>query len=475
MVTQKYLPKIGVIVNSIKAFSEQGKRISEKKLFSLYNELKKEKVISPNSVYYQNRVFGPYEINEILDKFISNQVDVIIIFNSAFPNGHIFTTVASNPYLSKIPIIITADLEPDLGDNEWTTNAWCGCIMNNYVAKQLNRYVRLLGGDIGSKEYKRELNMLLNVYRTISLLRKEFIGRFGDAPGGFHSATGNQISYLDKFGIRVDTVDLTAVMNTYKTGIAKGYLGEIKFTENNVKSTMRKMMQNRKISIDTKYIEDGARLYHSFKAIIEANGYTSAVFRCWPEIQSEIIPMTACLSITWLMTEQVVSSAGCESDWPTSVTQSIGYYLTGRPTACLDFVNYTGANEIIQLGHCGVGIAGCMADNEAITEHSVCRVSGIKMGPSLIGQFEYGPKTGINLIQTKEGKFKMLVFVGENDKKTDKKMLYSGCDIRVKEYKKLNELIIEHGFSHHLAVAMSDISKELKELCDYYGIEYITV
>ena len=35
------------------------------------------------------------------------------------------------------------------------------------------------------------------------------------------------------------------------------------------------------------------------------------------------------------------------------------------------------------------------------------------------------------------------------------------------------ELVIEHGFSHHLAMAMTDISKELKTLCEYYGIEYL--
>jgi len=33
----------------------------------------------------------------------------------------------------------------------------------------------------------------------------------------------------------------------------------------------------------------------------------------------------------------------------------------------------------------------------------------------------------------------------------------------------------EHGFSHHLAMAFGDISKELAILCDCYGIEYITL
>jgi len=470
-----FLPKLGVIINSIKAFNEEGKRRVEKKFLKLYEDLKKECLISSDSIYHQERIFGPNEAYEIARKFGKEQVDVIIILNSAFPNGHVFTTIASDPYLLKIPIILTSDLEQNLGNREWTINAWCGCIMNNFVAKQIERYVYLLGGDIGSKEYKEKLKKLLKIYNTISLLRKEFIGRFGDAPGGFHSATGNQLAYLMKFGVKVDTVDLTSVMYTYKTGIAKGYIKESKFDEKDIKETIKKMKLMVKTDVDDKCLEDGARLYHSFKAIIEANGYTSAVFRCWPEIQSEIIPITACLSITWLLTEGIVSSTSCESDWPTSVAQSIGTYLSGKPAACLDFVNYTGANEIVQLGHCGVGIAGCMAEDAKIAYHTVCRQSGTKMGPTLIGQFEYGIKTGINLIQTKQGKFKMLVFTGENSKETSKNMLYSAADIRVKDYKKLNELIIEHGFSHHLAVAFGDISEELEELCKYYDIEYISL
>ena len=152
----------------------------------------------------------------------------------------------------------------------------------------------------------------------------------------------------------------------------------------------------------------------------------------------------------------------------------MGTYLTGRSAACLDFVNYTGGSDILQLGHCGVGVAGCMAKGDCIADHTVARQVGAKLGPTLVGQFEYGPKTGINLIQTKDGKFKMLVFTGENSKDTATNMLYSAADLRYKNYKKLNELIIEHGFSHHLAVSIGDITKELKELCAYYDIEFIS-
>jgi hypothetical protein len=110
----------------------------------------------------------------------------------------------------------------------------------------------------------------------------------------------------------------------------------------------------------------------------------------------------------------------------------------------MDFVNWSDTGDILQLGHCGVGIpcimeptnpvlleeahktknlskelkdkvlSGEIAVTDAIIEHGVSREAGIDLGPSLIGQFQYGIKTGFDIIQTPEGKLKLLVFTGES-------------------------------------------------------------
>jgi hypothetical protein len=66
------------------------------------------------------------------------------------------------------------------------------------------------------------------------------------------------------------------------------------------------------------------------------------------------------------------------------------------------------------------------------------------------------------------------VFTGKSSAKTARNILYSGSDLEVNDYEKLFQLKRDNGFSHHLAVAMGDISKELRELCAHYGIEYIS-
>ena len=100
-----------------------------------------------------------------------------------------------------------------------------------------------------------------------------------------------------------------------------------------------------------------------------------------------------------------------------AILQSIATRLSGRPAAFLDFVNWTSGSEIVQLGHCGVGIAGLMAPNppqvlkavekggvtaavkqrilagelpvnDALIEHGVRRQAGGDSGPTHIGQFQ---------------------------------------------------------------------------------------
>ena len=179
--------------------------------------------------------------------------------------------------------------------------------------------------------------------------------------------------------------------------------------------------------------------------------------------------------MTWLMSKGDVRAASCESDAPTAVMQSLAALLSGQPAACLDFVNYTGRSACVELGHCGVGIAGLMGDDEAIAYKSPDRQGGDpEHAPALIGQFIYGPKTGIAITQTPESKLKVLGFTGTSSPQTAQHKLYSAADVMVDNYQALNTLILQHGFPHHLAVAMRDIRREVGEVCAVLGIEYFS-
>jgi L-fucose isomerase-like protein len=328
------LPKLGLLVNAIGVFGAPAKDRSERALRTLLGELIRSQSIHPESIVTE-RIFGPHEASAAADRFAAARVDLVVIANVAFPNGHVFLTLATHPHLAKIPLAIVAEPEPD--GPEWATNAWCGAIMNNHVARQLDRPIATIPGPFDGAAFGEEFSRLLRVAATIRFLRNDFVCRFGDAPGGFHSATGDQLAFAKVFGTRVDTVDLTAVMETFRTGKASGYLGEATFSDDDVERAASQITTGRRVQVDWAMIRRAARLYHAYRAILRANGYTSAAFRCWPENNEPYIGVSACAAMGLLLANGDVAAAACESDWPTAVAQSIGTLLSGSPAACLDW------------------------------------------------------------------------------------------------------------------------------------------
>ena len=499
-------PRLGVVTNSNGVFNPEGKEYGEQVMRRHFEALKAEGAIALDSVFHAKRIFGYHEAVAVAEEFARSMVDVVLIFNSSFPNGFVFPVIAMHPHLQGVPVIIAGGVEPNtaIGSPEWTTNSICGNDMNNYVAKYIDRHVRFMDGDPESGEFSRELRMLLNCWHVVKALRREYHGRFGDAPAGFHSASGDQLLFFKTFGVIVETVDLLRVKEVYDSMKTRGQKGSETFSEQDINATVKEMQAGRlNLLKDQTMLSRGARMYLALRAIIRAEGFASASMKCWPEIPGESLPLVPCLSIAWALSKRDVTAFGCESDWPVAIVQSIATRLTGEPAAFLDFVNWTAGSEVVQLGHCGVGIGCCMEPTDpallakvqkegvsdelkgrilsgevkvtdALIEHGVSRQAGNVAGPTHIGQFRYGVKTGACIHKTMEGKLKMLVFTGESSPQTARGVLYAAADVRVKNHKKLDALKRAHGFPHHLAVAMGDISRELRELCAFYGIQYVS-
>jgi len=464
-------PRIGIVANSIGVFSDECKQAVETQMRGLFEQLKAAGEISEDSIFHPRRIFGPLEAQDVLDRFIRAKIDALVVLHSAFPQGNAFLTFATDPYLRHIPLLVTAPPEFDLPSKEWSVNACCGMIMNNFVARRIGRPIFTLCGMPSEAGYQAEFRRVLRVARAVREMRRDLLGKFGDAPSGFHSCTGDQLAYAKLFGTRIETVDLSSVLQTYQTGKAKGLLGERSFDDQDVQASFRKITDGREVLCDPEKVRRAARLYHAYKSLIEANGYTSVTVRCWPELMNGHVRLASCLVIGWLLSEGVVRSAACEGDWTTAVAQSIGALLTGKPAVSLDFVNDLAARSTVQLGHCGVGVP-CLMSECRIGEISPDRQAGELSGPTCIGQFEYGPKTGVSIIQD-DGRFKMLAFSGHSGPRTAAGLLISAADIELSCHRRLNELIFEHGFPHHLAVAFGDVAADLKLLCHFYGMEYL--
>lgn len=191
-------PKVGLVINSIGVFDAASKDRSEKALHQYFDELTASGQIDAGSII-SARIFGPHEALAVGDEFAEARVDLVVIANVAFPNGQVFLTLATHPHLARTPLAVVAEPEPE--STEWATNAWCGVIMNNHVARQIGRPVVTLPGPFNSPAFRTTFARMLRVAGTIRFLRRDFLCRFGDAPGGFHSATGDQLGFARVFEI----------------------------------------------------------------------------------------------------------------------------------------------------------------------------------------------------------------------------------------------------------------------------------
>lgn len=121
--TQRPVPKMGLVINSIGVFSPEAKDHSEKVLREYFAQLIASRQIDDHSLITK-RIFGPHEALAVADQLAQAQVDLIVIANVAFPHGHVFLTLATHPQLSQTPLAVIAEPEP--AGSEWATNAWCG-------------------------------------------------------------------------------------------------------------------------------------------------------------------------------------------------------------------------------------------------------------------------------------------------------------------------------------------------------------
>ena len=172
-------PKIGLLINSIGVFNREAKDDSEKAIRQLFSQWLSAGQIAADSIITE-RIFGPHEALAVADRFAAACVDLVVIANVAFPNGQVFLTIATHPHLRQTPLAVIAEPEPV--SPEWATNAWCGVIMNNHVAKEIGRSILTLPGPFNGDEFQTAFARLLRVAGTIGFLRRDLMCRFGEPP-----------------------------------------------------------------------------------------------------------------------------------------------------------------------------------------------------------------------------------------------------------------------------------------------------
>lgn len=500
-------PKIAIVGTSVPKFHPKAKeeiRDATKKMFDQFGA---EGLISDDSIYIPN-CFGQYEVTKIGKKLKAADIDLCLIINTAFPNGGTATILGS--YLQGIPIILSSTPEPNSAkQSDWENNSVCGVLMNNNALNFMGVYHKVLIGFPDSDTYNNSLKLMLKVAYTIREMRNDRLAAFGDRAMGFHaSGINNELVDLKVLGTYVETISLLTVQNVYDSMRCEGSAKTVTFTEDDVQATIQRLRNDRIVLSPDEQLYRSARYYHSFRAIIEANGLTSAAFRCWPEIQGSGVNI--CAAIGLLLSDDIISGGGCERDIGVTMSQSILNHLSGQPAVCLDFIDQFGrfTKNLVQMGHCGCGIPGYMEETpqdildkietndgkvpdeimegintgkiavrNTLMGSSVNSPSGVDVGPCLVGPLKFGEYTCMRILPSLDGKsYNMLIFKGKSSEETARNTKVVSLDLVVEgDTEALFEKVLQYGFPHHLAAVRGDHVEALKELCRFWGMEIITV
>jgi len=287
-------PKIAIVGTSVLKFHPKAKEKIRDLTRKMFDRFVAEGLISDNSIYIPH-CFGQYEVTKIAKELKSENIDLCLIVNTAFPNGGTATILGS--YLQGIPIIVSSTPEPGVAKHsDWENNSVCGVLMNNSALNYMEIYHKVLIGFPGSDTYNNSLKSMLKIAYTIREMRNDRLAAFGGRAMGFHaSSINNELVDLKVLGTYIETISLLTVKNVYDDMRCEGLAKTVTFTEDDIQSVVSRLQDGRIVLSPHEQLYRSARYYHSFKAIIEANGLTSAAFRCWPEIQGSGVNICAAI------------------------------------------------------------------------------------------------------------------------------------------------------------------------------------
>ena len=146
----------------------------------------------------------------------------------------------------------------------------------------------------------------------------------------------------------------------------------------------------------------------------------------------------------------------------------MGQFLTGSPTFFGDPVSMDKKENTVTFWHCGTAACSLARGGNANAGVHCNR----KIGPTL----EFGCKaakeaTIFRVGKKADGTFRMFLSTGEV---LDKPQQFLGTSLVIKTNTSSDDLVnnsVKAGWEPHVVVAMKDITKEIKALCNYLNIE----
>ncbi len=392
-------------------------------------------------------IFDAASANQAIGRMQEENVDAIVIINCNFGNEEAAGDIANE--IGK-PVLIWAPLDEEYSaDGTRTTDSQCGLFG---VSRQLQRlhipFSSIPSCRVDSDEFRDGFERFVRVSCMVKNFKGMRIGQVGTRPAPFYSVICNEGELLEKFKIRIVTINFAVVEQRMKT-VAQQHPTEIEafaayFRDNYTLDDATQM-----------YVDKMAAMAVMYKNLFEEFDLDIMAAECWTATPIMFDGLAPCAVFGAL--NDLGYMIACESDIHAAMTMAVLKSATlgvGKPLFGEFTVRHPEDKNGELLWHCGqFPLSQKASDCEA----------------KLINQREwFRAKDGVYTaarIDQESGKYTILPLLCETAEGPMTNGTYMWA--RFEDLAKVERKVLHGPYIHHFIEIAGDYREEIREFCEF--------
>ncbi len=392
-------------------------------------------------------IFDGKTAEDAIARMKQADVDAVMLINCNFGNEEAGADIARE--IGK-PVLIYAPLDEEYSeDGTRTTDSQCGLFG---LARQLQRFripfSNLPSCRVGDPEFKEGFERFCRVACMVKNFKGMRIGQVGPRPAPFYSVIVNEGELLEKFGIRIVTINFAVIEQRMKT-TAETCKEEIATFADYFKT---------KYQLDEQtpaYIDAMATMAVMYKNLFEEYNLDIMTTECWTATPIMFNGLAPCAVLGAL--NDLGYMIACENDIHCAMTMAVLKSATlgkGIPLFGEFTVRHPQKKNAELLWHCGqFPLSQKAPDCEA----------------KLVNQREWfrakdGTYTAARIDQ-ESGKYMLLPLLCTTTDGPNTNGTYLWADFE--DLQKVEDKLLQGPYIHHFIEIEGDYRKELAEFCKY--------
>lgn len=394
-----------------------------------------------------NLIFDNASAKQAIERMKSENVDAIVIINCNFGNEEAAGDIARA--LGK-PVLLWAPLDEEYSaDGTRTTDSQCGLFG---VSRQLQRlhipFSNIPSCKVDSEEFREGFEQFIRVSCMVKNFKGMRIGQVGTRPAPFYSVIYNEGELLEKFGIRIVSINFAVVEQKMKE-IAENRQEEIAGFEEYFKTNYK--MDD----LTPKYVKGLATMAVMYKSLFEEYDLDIMAAECWTATPIMFEGLAPCA--VFGMLNDMGYMISCESDIHCAMTMAVLRAATlgkGVPVFGEFTVRHPEKKNVELLWHCGQFPLSQKADD--------CEAR-------IVNQREwFRGKDGVYTaarIDQESGNYMMLPLICETTEGPETNGTYIWAEFE--DLQAVENRLMQGPYIHHFIEIQGDYRKELNEFCKY--------